>query len=49
MISELMVKHRVSGTVSDWKPGVEEEEFDIVSDIRFEEVEETREESLEKG
>ena len=37
MIAELMVKHKVEGTVADWKPGVEEE-FDTVSKIRFEEV-----------
>ena len=49
MLSELMIKHKVTGTVSDWKPGVEEE-FNTVSDIRFEEVDsETAERVIREG
>ncbi len=49
MISELMLKHKVEGSVADWRPGVEEE-FKTVSEIRFEEVDqETADRVLREG
>ena len=49
MIAELIVKQKQTGTVSDWKEGVEDE-FNTVRSLRFAEVDlETQERVLREG